>query len=592
MPVAIVCCVSVLILGAVVPCRAGNPPARVLVIDSESADLPLWVEFSAAFKKALREGSESPVDAYFEHLDFARFRERSNLDRAAAWLAEKYRNDPPDVIVTVGPESYRLMGRQPGLFAGETSMVSVAVDPKTFNDVGRLPRSTALLRDFGQAATVRLALGLLPATRRLAIVGGPADPQSYSRFVRAPIFADFAESLEIIDLSGLPMSEMRARVADLPDNTVLVLTAMAVDGDRRPFTHPEVIEEISPVATAPLFGSIKVELGHGSVGGHLFDPGLSGRQTAALVARVLNGEPAESIEPKLVDSSVVAFDWRELERWRIPEDRLPPDSVVEFRPPTLWEEHRRAVLLALGLISFQAISIMALLRARDRRKRINLELRSLTARLITAQEDERRRLARDLHDDFSQRLALLAIEVESSVPEQRIEAVSSKVQGLARDVHTLAHHLFPPRLEGSGLVSELALYCDEIGARHELQVDCRLPEFDIELPGDVGLALFRVAQEAVQNAVKHSVARVVSVELAVSPRWASITIADNGRGFDPDQLTTGRGLGLASMRERMRLVDGWLNIDGHPERGTTVSAWVPVPSRKGDANGETSHPHR
>jgi signal transduction histidine kinase len=461
----------------------------------------------------------------------------------------------------------------------ETSLVSVAVDSKTFNDVGRLPHSTCLLRDFGQSETVRLALELLPGTRRLAIVGGPMDPQSYSRFFYSQIVEEFAERLEIIDLCGLPLAEIRTRAAHLPPDTVLVLTAMAVDGGGRPFTHPQVVAEIAPVANAPMFGSIETELGHGTVGGDLFDPGKSGRETAALVARILNGEKAESIEPRLSDSSVVAFDWRQLERWGIPERRLPPDSVIEFKPPTLWQSHRRTVGLALAIFLAQGVSIAALLRARARRRRIDRVLRELSGRLITAQEDERRRVARELNDDVSQRLALLAIELESPGGTEHLGDTAAKVQDLARDVHAIAHHLQPPHLEGEGLARELKAYCDEVSARHGLRIDCRLPEHGGDLPADSALALYRVAQEAVQNAVKHSGADEVSVELGVSPRWASVTVVDNGRGFDSDRSVGRRALGIAGMRERMRLVGGWLGIESAPGDGATVSAWVPLEPR-------------
>lgn len=581
--VAVVVAAAVITLAA--PLLGGEEPLKVLVIDSERADLPLWLEFGTALKSALQAGSERPVGIYFENLDSARFGDSGYLDRVAGWLIEKYRSVRPDVIVTVGPETYRLVTRWPALLAAETSVVGVAVDRTTFSDAGRLPRTTGLIRDFAQAETVQIALELFPKTRHLAIVGGPKDPKSYSRFFYSQIVAEFGDELDIIDLSGLSLEEIRARAARLPDDTVLVLTAMAVDGDGRPFTHPEVVKEVAPVANAPMFGSIGTELGYGLVGGHLFDPGMMGRETAKLVARILNGEPAESIEPRLADLSVVAFDWRELERWGIAERRLPKGSVVEFRPPTLWDEHRGALLLAIAVFALQSVSILALLRSRDHRKRINRELHELSGRLISAQEDERRRVARELHDDVSQRLALLAIELEMPVAGEgeRLAAVSSRVQNLARDVHAIAHHLQPPRLGEGGLAREIEAFCDEVNARHELRVVCRLPESTNQIAGDSALALYRVAQEAVQNAVKHSGADEVALELGVSPRWASLTVADNGRGFESRDLPPGRHLGMASMRERMRQVKGWLNIDSAPGAGTTVSAWVPMWSNlKGD----------
>ncbi len=571
---ALWCAVAVVFL---VPCAAANEgPLKVLVIDSERADRPLWVEFAAAFKTGLRAGTERPVDVYFENLDLARVGGRGYLDRVKDWLTEKYRGVRFDLVVTVGPETYQFVTRWPDLVKAETPVVCVSIDQKTFEGVGRLPRSTGLLIDFGYVKTARLALELLPRTRHLAIVGGPLGPQSYSAIIRSQLYAAFGESLEIIDFSGLPMAEMRARAARLPENTVVLLTAMVIDGDGRPYTHPQVAAEISPAANAPMFGAIKKELGHGTVGGHLLDAGMLGRETAAVVARVLNGEPAESIEPRLVDCSVLAFDWRQLERWGISEWKLPPGSVIEFKPPTVWQTHRSAVLLALAIFLAQGVSIAALLRASARRRRISHDLRALSGRLMTAQEDERQRVARELHDDVSQRLALLALKLESPGAEEHIADTSAKVQDLARDVHVIAHHLQPPHLVKHGLARELRAYCAEMSTRHGLIVNCRVPEAGFDLAEGGSLALYRVVQEGVQNAVKHSGADEVSVELGVSPRWASVTVVDNGRGFDPDRAGGGRVLGIAGMKERMRLVGGWLSIDSAPGTGATVSAWVPL----------------
>ena len=553
------------------------------MIDSERADRPLWVEFAAAFKSGLRADAEGSVDVFYENLDFARVGGGEYLDRVRAWLSEKYRDVPPDVIVTVGPETYQLVASWPELLGSETSVVCVSIDPQTFEAVGRLPRSTGLLVDFGYVKTTRLALELFPRTRHLAIVGGPLGPQSYSAVIRSQLYAAFGESLEIIDLSGLPMAEIRTRAARLPEDTVLLLTAMIVDGDGRPFTHPQVAAEISPAANAPLFGSIKTELGHGTVGGYLLDAGMSGRETAAVVARILNGEPAEAIEPRLADFSVLAFDWRQLGRWGISERKLPPGSVVELRPQTVWQTHRSAVLLALAIFLAQGVSIAALLGARARRRRITRDLRALSGRLITAQEDERQRVARELHDDVNQRLALLAIELQSPGAAEHISDTSAKVQELARDVHVIAHHLQPPYLAHHGLARELRAYCAEMSARHGLTVHCRVPEVGVELAAGGSLALYRVVQEAVQNAVKHGGADEISVELGASPRWASVTVVDNGRGFDPERAQRRRALGIAGMKERMRLVGGWLNIDSAPGAGATVSAWVPLePASEGE----------
>ena len=500
-------CLAFGLLAAALPARADFDDVRkVLVIDAERGDRPVWVQFTSVFQPALRDGSRPPVDVYLENLDVARFGKDGYLSRVETWLTEKYRSAPPDVVVAVGPMTYRLIADWWKSLSPDASIVLVAVDERTYREASRIPHTTALLYEFGHVDTVRLALELLPDTRNLAIVGGPRSSQAITSFFFAQIEAAVNGRVKVIDLCGLPMDQLRNRVAELPDHTVIVMTSIFVDGDGRPFSNPEAVAELAPVANAPIFSFFATELGTGTAGGRLFDAAILGRETAALVSRILNGEPADSIDPMWSRAEVTAFDWRQLDRWHIPLRKLPPGSIVEFRPPSIWQQHRTAVLAALVVFALQGASIIALLRSRQRRRRINRELHRLSGRLITAQEDERRRVARDLHDDISQRLALLAIELESTGNGRgdRLPAALSRVQSLASDVHAIAHDLQPPRLDARGLVAELETFCRQVEERHGMTIECRVPAQPLPVRPDAALALYRVAQEAVQNAVKHS----------------------------------------------------------------------------------------
>jgi signal transduction histidine kinase len=301
---------------------------------------------------------------------------------------------------------------------------------------------------------------------------------------------------------------------------------------------------------------------------------------------VLNGEPAASIAISEADVNIKAFDWRRLEQWGIPERRLPPGSLVEFRPPSLWQEYRNALAATAAVILLQAAMIGALLVARRRRREANQELRRRSARLLTAQEDERRRVARELHDDISQRLALLAIEADTASaradggPDRRTAGASPKLHALAADVHAIAQNLHPSRLESLGLPATLRAYCEDIGKQQRVAIACRAVEPQVEIPADIALALFRVAQEAVQNAVRHGGAGLIDVELSADGRGLVLTIADDGRGFADESAETSGGLGIAGMRERLRYVGGRLQIDSRPGAGTTVVAKVPLPRVK------------
>ena len=575
---------GLVVLCAAAPLSATEWQGRsVLVIEADRPELPLYVAANDAFRATVRDASRQPVEVFLESLDLARFSQEGYLEEFEKWVGIKYRGRRIDAVVALGPVAYRVAVRWRDRLWPGVPLVFGGVDRGTFEALGRVPDSTGALIEFGHLNSIRMALELLPATRHLAIVGGPPDRDLHAKFLGSQIAAAFGGRLEIIELAGLPMTEIVDRARKLPDHSIVIVTSFSVDGAGRVFTGQEVCALLAAAANAPVFGILRPYLGSGIVGGVLLDPAIVGREAGARAARVLDGEPAASIAIKEIDVNVLAFDWRRLEQWGIPERRLPPGSLIEFRPTSLWREHRFGILAAAGALVLQAALIGALLVERRRRREANRELHLLSGRLLTAQEDERRRVARELHDDISQRLALLAIEADTANsradggPDRRAAAASPKLHALAADVHAIAQHLHPSRLESLGLPATLRAFCEDVGKQQRVRVVCRTVDRQVEVPADIALALFRVAQEAVQNAVRHGGANVIDVELAADGRALALTIADDGRGFAAGSAERGGGLGIAGMRERLRYVGGRLRIDSRPGAGTTVVATVPLP---------------
>jgi two-component system sensor histidine kinase UhpB len=213
------------------------------------------------------------------------------------------------------------------------------------------------------------------------------------------------------------------------------------------------------------------------------------------------------------------------------------------------------------------------------------QIQDLAGRLIAAQETERSRIARELHDDISQRLAALAIA--HSGLKRRLLPASSNLQeevtrlqqhtiSLAEAVRDLSRQLHPGVLQHAGLVAAIRGHCDEFSRLHDLKVTFRA-EADLKgVPDDVALCLYRVAQEALHNVAAHAGARHAEVALTRVDRTLELTITDDGRGFDRARVSYDRGLGLISIDERVRLVHGRVEIDSRPDRGTTVQVQVPL----------------
>lgn len=237
-----------------------------------------------------------------------------------------------------------------------------------------------------------------------------------------------------------------------------------------------------------------------------------------------------------------------------------------------WQEHRGKLVAAGVALLLQSLAITSLLLERRRRHAAEERLRQLSGRLITAQEEERARLARDLHDDASQRLALLAIELD----QLRAGELADSVRALSADLHRMAHQLHPAILDKLGLLPAARRFADELAARHGVAVDVTSHGWPEALPRSTALVLYRVVQEALQNAVKHSGAPRVMVSFRATPDELVLRVADAGRGFAPELVEEPRGLGLAGMRERLRLVGGGLRLESAPGEGTIVEAWLPL----------------
>ena len=215
----------------------------------------------------------------------------------------------------------------------------------------------------------------------------------------------------------------------------------------------------------------------------------------------------------------------------------------------------------------------------------------MTARLIEAQERERCRIARDLHDDINQRLSLLTMELDrlkKSMPNpsakvlSRIGELREQTVGITNDIRDLAYELHSPKLEHLGLVAAMASFCKDFGEQQKVEIGFKSHDVPSSMPENISLCLFRVLQEALQNAAKHSGGQRFEVQLWGISGELHLTVSDSGVGFDLEVANKGRGLGLISMRERLHLVNGKIAIRSEPKNGTVVSVRVPVdvgPSR-------------
>ena len=212
-------------------------------------------------------------------------------------------------------------------------------------------------------------------------------------------------------------------------------------------------------------------------------------------------------------------------------------------------------------------------------------LSSISRQLIEAQEQERTWIAREMHDDINQRLSIVAMELDrqgqnlqASADELRwsMAEVYKQISELSSDIHSMSHRLHSLKLDSLGLAAAAKSFCCELAERQDVEVQFSSERVPRKLPEAISLCLFRVLQEALQNAVKHSGVRYFRVSLVGSTNQVALTVCDEGRGFRPEEVLPKGGLGLTSMKERLNLVGGKFDIDSKPSRGTIIRAFVPM----------------
>jgi len=214
-------------------------------------------------------------------------------------------------------------------------------------------------------------------------------------------------------------------------------------------------------------------------------------------------------------------------------------------------------------------------------ERHQAQITALNERLMKAQEQERTRIAGELHDGVMQQISALSLMLGTGMRQAEADAkktmaeVQQKLIEVATEVRQLSHDLHPPTLKDAGLPEALRGYCEEFSCLRNVPVSCNADDNVQDLSRGAALALYRIVQEALSNAATHGASQHVDVRLTRSTGRVSLTVSDDGRGFDPDRMGSSRGLGLINMRERARQLNGTFKLDSGPGRGTTISVTIP-----------------
>ena len=578
------------------PTAAQAPLARdVLILSDVGMSHSLTAEVTQQIVAGVRETPERHIEFYSESLDLQAFPGTPSPEDARDWLAKKYGDHKLDVVVAVGPGAIEFLSDDAQTLFRDVPIVICGSSSDQASNPKLDARFTGTWVKLEPEQTLELALHLFPDTRQVFVVGGSSDFDKVVMSLTKKALSSVKTKSEITYLTDMEMNKLLEKLRNLPEHSIELYTSFFRDSAGNKFLNAsKALPMVAAASNGPDFGMSDTYIGQGIVGGYVLPFGKQAKITAQIVSELLDGKKAEEL-PVETFASEYLFDWRELQHWHIPEASLPFGSVIMFREPSLWDRAKWIWITSLLIIAVLSSITIYLQHSRKQLTLAKEKQMQLSGLLINAEEKERSRVASELHDDFSQRLAILALGLENvdEATPASLDHVHKQLHELARstselgsDLHTLSHRLHSSTLESLGLVPAVDALCREFTCKQGVRVHFSSHEIPRSISPDAALCIFRIVQEALRNLKKYSGAEEAEVDLRMTGGRLEISVRDEGRGFSLSDLGQNGGIGIRSMEQRARLLGGKFEIHSEPGKGTTLDAWVPFKPIARHATGQ------
>ncbi len=561
----------------------GQPVSKnVLIVHFGWERMPVNQIVSRVMERQLTSASGLQVRIFQEYLDDLRM-EVDQRRLADSIRGKYYPSHRPDLVIAVGTSTANLFSIYGTSHFPGVPVVFLMVDDYFFPITDLPPTMTGVTYEFDFAGTIRLALHLNPETKNVFYVTGMSGGErAYEELFKkeiAPLFPN--QTIGYLD--SFSLGELLTHLGQLPPRSIVVYSAFFVDRAGVAYVAAPVAAPIAAASNSPVYGISGTYLGSGIAGGSMFDVEEMSLTAASMATRILRGEKPSAISP-VAGASQWTVDERQLERWKIDRSRVPKGTRIVNTEPGVWRRYKRAIAGSAAVFVGLLILIAWLMREIRRRKQSESALQTLSSHLITAQEQERSRIARELHDGVGQQVATLSLAshlLAEEIPPSNKPALAqlSRQQEqfgeLARAIRDLSHNLHPSILRTCGLEQALREHCAEFERLQGIAVGLDCPKAVDSIAPQAALCLFRITQEALRNVAKHAGTDVVEVSVVPENGVCVLTVRDYGRGFDRMEVYRNGGLGLISMEERLRALQGSLNISTKRGRGTTIVVRVP-----------------
>jgi len=344
---------------------------RVLAIFFSNEGQPFTSELVQSLRTNLVSKSQYPVELNTEFADRLRYADNVYLQKFIDLLRYKYSQPPMDVVLGVGDETASSLAQDGETLFGNIPMVLLTVKPRYEQNVK--PHLKNLVYGFDVLGQVLLIEKLLPEARHLFIAYGCSQSDREGAILVRESLKNYQEPLEVVYLTDMSKEALLAKVAGLPEHSVVLYTSFMRDAEGKSFISRNVMSEVAEAANAPVFGFFDLYLGYGMVGGYLLSASDQGKRLANVALQVLKGDAPAAIDTAPPENRV-AFDWHQLRRWGIDEKRLPLESDVLFKEPSPWDRYRKYILAAILVFSFQSGVVFFLVMESVRRRRAEVHL--------------------------------------------------------------------------------------------------------------------------------------------------------------------------------------------------------------------------
>ena len=323
---------------------------RVLILISANVTYPGVVSIYQSTIQQLSEKSPDRLELLPEFLDLARFSEAGYEILVARFLAEKYSNARPDIVITVGRQASLFVIKFRDSIARDAPLVLCCLPPETFAEFDKSPNVTGIISPRDITKTVDLAERLQPTARNLVVIAGATEfDKEWARIAQQQIEIR-NRKFDTRYLIGVPYEQLMKDVSVLPRDTIVVALTYFSDRYGARYISPDVIRGVAKAASAPVYSPYETSLGHGLVGGYSEINETMGAQLADLALDVLGGKKPDATTPKMSTAGGYRVDSRQLERWNLSASALPAGTVVSFQTPSFWDEHRNLIFLVIAVL--------------------------------------------------------------------------------------------------------------------------------------------------------------------------------------------------------------------------------------------------